>query len=109
MIFIQYLSMLIAIHFIADYTLQTEAVALGKNRVIDKAQFGVPWYYWMTSHAFTHAFGVGWFTGNYECAVFEFVTHFIIDTLKCHGKIGIHLDQYYYFCIKILIVIYLTN
>ena len=47
---LELLLMLIGSHFICDYVLQTDAIATGKNRLLDPAKFGVNWYYWMTSH-----------------------------------------------------------
>ena len=61
--YLELLLMLIGSHFICDYVLQTDAIATGKNRLLDPAKFGVNWYYWMTSHAVTHGFGVGIITG----------------------------------------------
>ena len=51
--YLELLLMLIGSHFICDYVLQTDAIATGKNRLIDPAKFGVNWYYWMTSPPFT--------------------------------------------------------
>ena len=50
---------LIAGHLIADYPLQGDTIAKWKNRTIDPALYGVPWFYWMASHAATHAMAVG--------------------------------------------------
>lgn len=94
---------LVAAHFAADYPLQTEAIALGKNRNIDPARFGVPWFYWLTSHAVAHAIGVGVVTGSVLMGLVEFVAHWLIDFGKCERWYGIHTDQGLHVLTKLLI------
>lgn len=52
------LLLLILAHFVVDYQLQSDAVAIGKNFSISKKHLGVDWYYWMSSHAATHGLAV---------------------------------------------------
>ena len=101
---LELLLMLIGSHFICDYVLQTDAIATGKNRLIDPAKFGVDWYYWMTSHAVTHAFGVGIITGSFWLGFLEFTLHWLIDAGKCEKMYGLHVDQFMHLLCKILIV-----
>lgn len=96
---------LVAGHLIADYPLQGDAIARGKNRTIDPALFGVPWFYWMASHAATHAFAVGLATQSVVAGAFEFVAHFAIDHGKCSKLYGIHTDQILHIACKVLIVL----
>ena len=91
-------------HLVADYPLQGDAIARGKNRSMDPALFGVPWFYWMASHAATHAMMVGLLTQNVIAGGFEFVAHFLIDHGKCEKMYGIHADQILHVFCKILIV-----
>lgn len=98
-------SILIAGHFVCDYTLQTDAIARGKNRNDNPALFGVPWYYWLAGHSSTHALMVGIFTHNVYAGVFEFVMHSLIDFGKCEKKYGIHVDQALHTICKLMIVI----
>lgn len=100
---------LIAGHLVADYPLQGDAVATGKNRNLDPAKFGVPWYYWLGSHAATHALMVGLLTQNFYAGFFEFFAHFVIDFGKCEKKFGIHIDQLLHVICKILIVFFLKR
>lgn len=95
---------LLAGHLVADYPLQGDAIARGKNRSMDPALFGVPWFYWMASHAATHAMMVGLFTQSVIAGCFEFVAHFLIDHGKCEKKYGIHADQFFHAVCKVLIV-----
>lgn len=96
---------LIGGHLVADYTLQGDAIATGKNRNIDPVKFGVPWFYWMASHAATHAMFVGYVTCSFQAALCEFFAHFLIDFGKCEKKYGIHVDQLLHVICKLIIVI----
>lgn len=98
----------IAAHFVCDYTFQTEAIALGKNRAIDKARFGVNWWYWMSAHAFTHGLAFYFITGSVMVAVADTFAHFVIDDSKCTGLIGIHEDQIAHLVWRIIVVIMFT-
>lgn len=106
---IQFLIILVAGHLICDYPLQGDAIALGKNRNVDPARFGVNWYYWMASHAATHAMAVWIITGNFAAGLFEFIMHFIIDFGKCEKKYGLHVDQALHVICKIVIVLILKD
>ncbi len=102
--YLELLIMLIGSHFICDYVLQTDAIATGKNRLIDPCKFGVHWCYWMTSHAVTHGFGVGIITGSVWLGFFEFVSHWFIDAGKCEKQYGLHVDQVLHLACKVWIV-----
>ena len=81
-------------HFLCDYVFQSDTVAREKNADSETTlQEHVPWFYWMTAHAMTHAAAVMLITGNIGFALMEFGTHFAIDTMKCKGWYGIHVDQ----------------
>lgn len=86
------LLVLIGIHFLCDYPLQTEFLAKGKAS-FDQPLNGVPWYHCMTAHCAVHALGVGLATRVWELALAEFVCHFIIDTSKAQKRFGINIDQ----------------
>lgn len=96
---------LIAIHLVADYVLQGDSVATGKNKNLDPAKFGVSWYYWLSAHAATHSLLVGIAVQNFYAGLIEFVWHFITDYLKCEKKINLHMDQVSHVVCKLIIVI----
>lgn len=96
---------LVLAHLVADYTLQGDNVATGKNRNLDPAKFGVPWYYWMAGHAATQALLVGFICNSMLFGMIEFVLHFVIDTGKCEKKYGIHVDQALHIICKIAYVV----
>ena len=99
---IEMILILIAAHYIADYPLQGDAIAVGKNRNVNKAHHGVPWFHWLTAHACTHAMAVGLMTGNVWLGLAEFIAHFIIDFGKCEKWFGLEVDQILHVLCKIL-------
>jgi hypothetical protein len=93
---------LVAAHALADYALQTEAIATCKCRGSDNpVAKSVPWYYWLTAHAFLHGAAVGavlrWFGLGWDevvaFAAAETAVHWLIDWGKCERWYGIHVDQ----------------
>ena len=87
-------------HFLCDFPLQTDKVALGKcpgSHVV-----GVPWRYWMAGHCGTHALAVALITGMPLLGAAEFIAHFVIDTLKCKKAISLDTDQSLHLICKVL-------
>lgn len=91
-------------HALADYSLQTDFIAKGKNRRTPIP--GVPWYYIMLSHCLIHGGTVGLLTGNIYFAVIETILHFIIDVIKCEGYTNIHQDQAAHVVCKVIYSVY---
>jgi hypothetical protein len=96
-------------HALADFALQTDAMAKGKNRnlkpdYMPKGQKLTPcWPYWLSAHALIHAGTVYVITGVVWAAIFELVSHWLIDFAKCENLTDPHKDQ---FCHCILKVFY---
>ena len=87
-------------HALADYPLQGEFLAMGKNRhhaaSIPNAGRGKPshiWIHCMVSHCLIHSATVWIVTGLFAYAVAEFCLHFIIDFLKCENVTTFTQDQ----------------
>ena len=83
--------LMMAWHALADYPLQGDFLAKAKNRTAPIP--GVPWFQALAAHAAIHAGGVGVITGSVGLALVEVVAHFLIDDLKCRGRIGFSTDQ----------------
>ncbi|MBU6301584.1 MAG: DUF3307 domain-containing protein [Verrucomicrobia bacterium] len=86
-------------HMLADYPLQTEFMAVGKNHRKPRplpgglAQTRGVWVHCLTAHALVHA-GVVWvITGSVTLALLETVLHWIIDFVKSEGWTNLHVDQ----------------
>ena len=98
-------------HALADFALQTEAIALGKNRHLPA--YGIPtgekhftvWPYFLTAHALIHAGTVWLITRNPWFAGAELVLHWLIDFSKCENWINPHHDQTLHVMCKIAYVL----
>jgi hypothetical protein len=88
-------------HALADFALQSEAMAAGKNYNTPVDYAKIPpgqtpqtvWPYWLTAHALVHAGTVGVITQSPLVGFAEFLCHWVIDYAKCRGLTGIHYDQ----------------
>lgn len=92
---------LLCSHFVCDYPLQSDFIAVGKSP-LKGVQNGVPWYWIMLAHAFTHGAGVSFVTGNVWLGVAETIAHFFIDLAKCFGITSINQDQLLHIACKAL-------
>ncbi len=76
---------LIALHCLADYSLQNDFVAKAKNPSAPLP--GVPWWLILAVHSAIHAGTVSLVAPPW-CVATEFVSHFVIDYGKCKGWFG---------------------
>lgn len=88
---IELLALLIAAHMLADYPLQGDFLARGKNRTAPIP--GIPWQHPMAAHCTIHGGLVGIITGSLWLGLAETVAHWLTDDAKCRGKISYHMDQ----------------
>jgi hypothetical protein len=98
---------LIGLHFLCDYPLQGEFLAVGKGSFA-KPHFGVPWWHCMTAHCAIHALAVGMVLGPVY-ALAEFGIHFATDYGKCKGWFGINTDQAIHIGCKVAWVVIATQ
>lgn len=82
-------------HFLADFSLQGDRMAVekcpGRGVVL-------PWGWWLTAHSFVHGFLVALITGSPLLGLAESVLHACIDLGKCSNLYRVNLDQ----CLHIL-------
>ncbi len=99
------LFMLLVGHALADFVLQPEAMGYGKNRnseIHNKEQSLFPhWMYWMTGHSLIHGGMVFLITGNVLLGLIETVSHWVVDFLKCEGRLTLHQDQAIHVAFKV--------
>ena len=113
---IKLLYLLLAAHFVADFSLQSNTMGTEKRRSsTTELQKIVPWYWWLTGHAMTHGF-LTWavlglwlqFPGAVYIAMAETIAHWVIDFGKCEGDYGLKVDQALHLVCKIMWVSYVT-
>jgi hypothetical protein len=93
---------LVVAHFLFDFILQGELIAVNKNRHSNtELQKKVGWAYWMIAHSFVHGGAVAWITNNVWLGMAEVIAHFVIDFFKCEDKYDIHMDQMLHLWCKI--------
>lgn len=91
-----------SIHFLCDYPLQGDFIAKYKARWVNDGPNEF-WLHCITAHAAIHALPVLLITKSLYLGLFMFVTHWVIDTLKCEGKINLHVDQALHFIVIAII------
>jgi len=104
---------LLVAHALADFSLQTDAMAKGKNR--NKKPDYVPvgqkfvscWPYWLSAHALISGGAVYLVTNNLLLGIFETIAHWIIDFAKCENWTNPDQDQALHIICRIGYVIYL--
>lgn len=90
----QTLFWLVVGHALADFALQSDALARNKNRHIERPSRSMPpWPYWLVAHALIHGGAVAWVTGSIFLGLVEVLLHALIDFAKCEGYSGPHEDQ----------------
>ena len=78
-------------HAVADFALQSDSMARGKNR--HRLTEGPPgqtrqtvWPYWLAAHALVHAGAVWVITGSWELAAVEYGLHVLIDFAEATAR-----------------------
>jgi len=105
------LFLLIMGHAVADFGLQSDAMAKGKNprrrmdpALIPPGQRYDPfvWVMYLTAHALIHGAMVYIITGLTGAAAAETVSHWLIDHGKCSNLYGPSVDQTLHILMKVL-------
>ena len=88
---IELLALMVFGHALADYPLQGDFLARGKNHTAPI--LGIPWQHPLSAHSVIHGGFVGIITGSIVLAFAETVIHAATDYAKCSGRISYHTDQ----------------
>lgn len=98
-------------HALADFALQSDSMARGKNRHSPNANLppgqkpNRVWPYWLGAHALIHGGFVWAITGSAWLGLCETLIHLVIDAAKCEGITNIHEDQGLHVAFKIIWVV----
>jgi len=92
------LFLLLCGHALADFALQTEWVALNKERPkksksSDKKSGPTVWPYVLTAHSLHHGLAVYLITQSLALGLAETLVHGLCDFGKGEGTFGFHIDQ----------------
>lgn len=88
-------------HFLCDYPLQGDFLAMGKSS-FDKPHFGIPWWHCNFAHAAIHGLAVGLVTKSVTLGLCELACHFAIDYGKSKKWFDINSDQILHLVCKAL-------
>lgn len=91
-------------HFVADFALQSDRMAVEKCPGKDHT---LPWPWWLLAHSGIHAFFVTWLTGVVWLGLAEWVLHALIDYGKCRHRYGMAVDQLLHMVCKMIWVLIL--
>ena len=93
-------------HFLADFPLQSDRMAVekcpGKDVVLD-------WRWWLTAHTATHGLVVAVLTGVPILGLAEMFFHSVIDYCKCRFRCSLAADQLMHGVCKVAWVLVLTK
>jgi len=93
------LIMLILGHFLVDFPLQGDKMAVEKCAGKDVT---LNWRWWLSAHAGTHGFMVALLTGIPVLGIAEMVAHSLIDFGKCRFGYKLIVDQALHWACKIV-------
>lgn len=108
------LFLLLCGHAVADFALQTEWVALNKERPKasgDDSARRTPmvWPYVLTAHSLHHGLIVFLITQKLSLGLAETIVHAMSDFGKGEGRYGFHIDQWIHISSKFVWTLALVN
>tara|TARA_B100001250_G_C19345591_1_gene591010 strand:+ start:245 stop:532 length:288 start_codon:yes stop_codon:yes gene_type:complete len=93
-------------HFVCDFTLQNERMAIEKVKGKD---ITLNWKWWLISHSCTHGLAVTLITSNVFLGLMEIILHWIIDWLKGKNYYSLTIDQILHITCKLTWTIILCS
>lgn len=93
-------------HFVCDFALQPDRMAVEKVRGMDVT---LDWRWWLTAHAATHGLAVSLLTGLPLLGLAEWAFHALIDWLKGRLMFSLFVDQVLHIGCKIVWILALVS
>lgn len=90
---------LLGAHFLCDFALQGDYMARVKNPVKPRAP---EWFWALAGHSLIHGAAVCLILQNVWLGLAEADMHFLIDTLKCEGRLSYDNDQVVHITCKLI-------
>ena len=94
-------------HALADFALQSDVMAKGKNRhnkpsyIPDGQAYTPCWPYWLLAHGSISGGVVYYITGSILFGLIETGAHCVIDFMKCENITNPHIDQFLHLICRI--------
>ena len=92
-------------HFLGDYPLQGDKMAVEKCPGCDKP---MNWRWWLLAHSATHGFIVACLTGIPSIGLAEVGAHAVIDYGKCKLRYSLLVDQALHWLCKVCWVLWIA-
>ena len=86
-------------HFVCDFVLQSDRMAVEKSSGRDVTLY---WGWWLSAHAATHGLAVALLTGIPVLGLMEMFLHAIIDWAKIRFRLTLVLDQCLHLLCKLI-------
>ena len=86
-------------HFVCDFVLQSDRMAVEKSSGRDVTLY---WGWWLSAHAATHGLAVALLTGIPVLGLMEMFLHAIIDWAKIRFRLTLMLDQSLHLLCKLI-------
>jgi hypothetical protein len=97
--FLNLLALLCMAHFLGDFGLQSDRMALEK---CPGCSGSVPWQWWLSGHGAIHGLLVGLITGQPLLGLAEWGLHCLIDLGKCRRRYSMSTDQGLHLLCKVM-------
>ena len=97
-------AILLCTHFLLDFAIQGDFVAKYKARIVE-GRSNEFWKWVLTAHAASHTLPVLLLTNSLILGSVMFISHFVIDFLKCEQKFNFNQDQVLHILVIVAIAI----
>lgn len=91
--------LLLFAHFVCDFALQNDRMAIEK---VQGKDITLNWRWWLFAHCSTHALSVSLIASSTLLGIFELIMHWIIDFYKGKKYYSLFVDQFLHVICKLI-------